>query len=151
MKQFWFVCSMHQTYWAHAFLIGCARHMVKALSQLGSSVRLPTLLPTLVALLSALAHSTVLVRTRWHVRLPVLCRTCLSTNTLTQQAFEPLVDHDCWDKWFNICWPSMIVEACGVEKYLKTLLAWFLQETTKSHVEPNSFDLANLFNKRQAR
>ena len=55
------------------------------------------LVPTLVALLPALAHTTVLVRTHWHVRVPVLCNCgtkCLSTNMLTQQAFEPLIDHD---------------------------------------------------------
>ena len=72
-KQFWLVCSMCQTYWAHAFLSGCARQLVTACSPLGSSVRLPTLFPTLVALLPALAHSAVLVRTHWHVRAPVLC------------------------------------------------------------------------------
>jgi len=42
-------------------------------TQLGSSVRLPTLFPTLVALLPTLAHSTVLVCTHWHVRVPMLC------------------------------------------------------------------------------
>ena len=31
MKQFWFVCSMCQTYWAHVFLIGCARHIVNGM------------------------------------------------------------------------------------------------------------------------
>ena len=73
MKQFWLVCSMCQTYWAHVFLIGCARHPVTACSQLGSSVRLPTLFPTLVELLPALAHSAVLVCTHWHMRVPVRC------------------------------------------------------------------------------
>ena len=74
MKQFWFVCSMCQTYWAHAFLSGCARHLVTACSPLGSSVRLPTLCPTLVALLPALAHSAVLVCTHMDVRVPLLCK-----------------------------------------------------------------------------
>ena len=75
MKQFWLVCSMCQTYWAHAFLVGCARHPATARNQLelGSSVQLPTLFPTLVALLPALAPSAVLVCTHWHVRVPVLC------------------------------------------------------------------------------
>ena len=72
MKQFWLVCSMCQTYWAHAVLSGCARQPVTACSPLGSIVQLPTLFPALVALLPALAHSTVLVCTNWHVRVPVL-------------------------------------------------------------------------------
>ena len=82
MKQFWFVCSMCQTYWAHVFLSGCARHPVTACSPLGSSARLPTLFPTLVALLPALAHSAVLVRTHWHMRVPVLsnCGANMSLN-----------------------------------------------------------------------
>ena len=42
MKQFWIVCSMCQTYWAHVFRIGCARHPVTACNQLGLIVRLPT-------------------------------------------------------------------------------------------------------------
>ena len=57
----------------HVFLFGCAGHPVMARSQLGSSVLLPTLFPTLVELLPALARSTVLVCTHWHVRVPVLC------------------------------------------------------------------------------
>ncbi len=65
----WFVCSMCQTYWAHVFPIGCARHHVSACNQIGSSVRLPTLFP---ALLPTLAHLTVLVCTHWHVGVPVL-------------------------------------------------------------------------------
>ena len=74
MKQFWLVCGMCQTYWAHVFLIGCARHPVTACNplELGSSVQLPTMFPTLVALRPALAHSTVLMCTHWHVRVPVL-------------------------------------------------------------------------------
>ena len=64
MPQFWFVCSMCQTYWAHVFLIGCAWHLAQACSQLGSNVRLPTLLTTLVALLPALAHSVVFMCAR---------------------------------------------------------------------------------------
>ena len=91
MKTFWLVCSMCQTYWAHVFLFGCARLPVMACSQLGSIVRLPTLFPTLVALLPSLAHSAVLAHTHWHLRVPVLCvfvaHTCLSNNILTQQAF----------------------------------------------------------------
>ena len=105
MKQFWFVCIMCQTYWAHVFLIGCARHPVTACNQpeLGSNVQLPTSFPTLVALLPTLAPSAVLVCTHWHVRVPMLGNCGANnvfeplvsqTNMLTQQVFEPLVDHD---------------------------------------------------------
>ena len=73
MKQLWFVCSTRPSYWTHVFLIGCARHPATACSQLGSIVRLPTLFPTLAALLPALAHLALLVCTHWHVRAPVLC------------------------------------------------------------------------------
>jgi hypothetical protein len=46
-------------------------------------------------------------------------QTCLSTNMLTQQAFEPLVNHDfCSNKWFNMFWPGTLVEACRVKQYL---------------------------------
>ena len=72
MKHFWFICSMCQNYRAHAFLIGCAGHPVMACSQLCSSVLLPTLFPTLVELLPALAHSAVLVCTHRYARAPVL-------------------------------------------------------------------------------
>ena len=91
MKQFWFVCSICQTYWAHVFLIGCARHPATACSQLGSSVRLPTLFPTLVALLPALAHPAVMVCTHWHVRAPVV-RNCGATNVLNHLYLNQNVD-----------------------------------------------------------
>ena len=49
------------------------RHLAMACSQLARIVRLPTLFPTLVALLPALAHTAVLARTHWHMRVPALC------------------------------------------------------------------------------
>ena len=45
----------------------CARHPVMACNQLGSSVQLPALFPTLVAPLPTSAHLAVLVCTYWHV------------------------------------------------------------------------------------
>ena len=87
IKQFWFVCSMCQTCRAQVFLIGCARHLVAACSQLGSRARLPTLCPALVPLLPALAHSAMLVSTHWHVRVPVLW------NCGEKCFLEPLVSH----------------------------------------------------------
>ena len=91
MKQFWLDCGMCKTYWAHVFLIGCARHPVTASNQLelGSIVRLPTLFPTLVASLPAWAHSTVLVCTHWHVRVPVLCN-CGATNVFVPFVSQPI-------------------------------------------------------------
>ena len=91
-KQFWFVCSMCQTYWAHVFLSGCARQPVTACSPLGSIVRLPALFPTLAALLPALAHSTVLVCTQWHVCVPVLCNcgaNCFLNHLYLNQYVDP--------------------------------------------------------------
>ena len=87
MKHFWLDCSMCQTYWANVFLIGCARHLAPACSQLelGSSIQLPTLFPTLVALLPALAHSVVMMCTHGHVRVPVLW------NCGANKSGEPLV------------------------------------------------------------
>ena len=85
----WFVCLMCQTYWAHVFLIGCASHPVTACSQLGSSVRLPTLFPTLVALLPALAYSAVLVCTHWNASVPVLSNCGATKMFLLNQYVDP--------------------------------------------------------------
>ena len=56
-----------------------------SLYKLGQAYEFPAFFPTLVALLPALAPSAVLVRTHWHVRVPVLCY-CGANNV-----FEPLV------------------------------------------------------------
>ena len=54
MTQFLLICSMCQTYSAHVFPMGCARHPTTACSQLGSSVRLSYLVPHLGAVVASI-------------------------------------------------------------------------------------------------
>ena len=128
-KQIWLVCSMCQTYWAHVFLIGCAKHPVPACSQLGLSVRLPTLFPTLVALMPALTHSTVLVFTHWHVHVPVLCNygASMSLNQYVEPAslWTTRQPRFISNKCFNNFWPGTLVEACRVKIIFEPLFSWF--------------------------
>jgi hypothetical protein len=43
-------------------------------------------------------------------------QTCLSTNMLTQQAFEPLVNHDFFQtSGSTMLWPGTLVEVCRVK------------------------------------
>jgi hypothetical protein len=79
------------------------RHNVMACNQLGSSVRLSHLAPHLggvVASIGTLNRAGAYTLAR---ACASALQTCLSTNTLTQQAFDPLVNHAFFETSGSTC------------------------------------------------